>query len=185
MTNLIHVVENVISQEDADKVINFIDSGDSFFDYGRFRDVRMLRYGYDVHFEENDKSFLTEEIKNIIYKLAAPIMEKSKELFPVDESYLNQAWLVKRLPGNFHALHDDCGDGDGHVQFAGVVYLNKAKGGSIFFPKLLYRYQPKALSMIIFDTKNILCTHGVDFVESDRYSIAFWTTGDKKYELSL
>ncbi len=183
-----HIIENLISRQDAQKVIDFIDGGDSFFNYGINNLVRYLRYGKDIHFTEDDKSLLPAEIKDILNKCSQDIIAHAKSIFSVDQSYLTQAWLVKRLPGNIHGLHDDYEHGDEHLQFGGVIYLNdngENGGGEIYFPKINYEYKPKGLDVIIFNSREKLYTHGVKMVNSNRYSIAFWTTGDKSYELEV
>lgn len=180
------VYENFIDQQDADTVIKFIDDNSSVFNYGINNLIMYLRYGKDIHFKEDDFSLLSDEVKKILNKYATKIVESSKEHFGVEDCYMTQAWLVKRLPGNMHGLHNDYEYGDEHIQFGGVIYLNDTGingGGEIFFPKLKYEHKPSARDMILFNSRDNINTHGVKMVKSDRYSIAFWTTPDKNFKV--
>ena len=181
----IHVIQNIISEKNAGEVIDFINSGDKFFNYGINNDIRHLRFGKDIHFKEDDITILPAHIKEIIIDLADKITTSAKTIFSVNQSYLTQFWLVKRLPGNIHGLHDDYEYGDEHLQYGGVVYLNSWQGGEIYFPKVNFSYSPNGRDMILFDSHDKMYTHGVKKVLSDRYSIAYWTTSDKKFELKI
>lgn len=182
-----HIIENFIDPSDAAALVKFIEES-NFFNYGHKNLSKFLRYGKDIHFKEDDKSLLPKEIKSILNKYYLKIVDKASELFQLTEIYMTQAWLVKRLPGHFHGLHDDYEDGDEHIQFGGVVYLNdtgKDGGGEIAFPKINFEYKPKGLDVIIFNSRDIMYTHGVKLVNKDRYSISFWTTGDKNFALEI
>lgn len=182
------VYENFIDKEDATLICNFIDENIDLFSSGKDNLIYTLRYGKFNHFKEDDKSILTDKIKELINKYSEKIVKESTNLFSVPESYVAQAWLVKRLPFNVHKFHDDQGDGDKHLQFSGVIYLNDTGidgGGEISFPKLNYEHKPKGGDMILFDSKNESNTHGVKLVKEDRYSIAFWTTADKDLKLNI
>lgn len=187
-TMLPKVYSDFISHEDALYICNFIDENINFFEAGKNNLIYTLRYGKFNHFKEDDKALLTGHLKSLIDKYSERIVKNSLDLFGAKECYVSQVWLVKRLPFNTHKFHDDQGDGDKHLQFSGVIYLNDTGldgGGEISFPKLNYEHKPKGGDMILFNSKDELNTHGVKLVKKDRYSIAFWTTEDKEFKLNI
>lgn len=180
--------KNFISIDDSDVLCKFIDNNLSYFLYSTRNPSYTIRFGEHSHFENNYSEIVTEDIKNILNKYSDIIVEKAKEKFNVEECYVSQIWLVKKLPLSYHKIHDDIDDGDSHLQFAGVIYLNDNGvdgGGEIFFPKLNYEHKPDHGDMILFKSYDKTNSHGVKLVIQDRYSLAFWTTANKDFKINL
>lgn len=182
------IYNNFIEDKDSDKLCKFIDDNLSFFDYSEQVPTYTLRLGKHLHFEENNNLLLTKDIKDTLIKYSEKIINSSKNSFNVEDSYISQIWLVKKMPFSYHKIHDDIGDGDSHLQFSGVAYLNDTGpdgGGEIFFPKLNYEHKPEKGDMILFESNSLLNSHGVKLVKDNRYSMAFWTTHNKNLMLKL
>jgi hypothetical protein len=180
--------KNFINIEDSKVLCDFIDENLASFIYTPQSPTYVFRLGDHKHFTAQEDSILTENIRSILKDYSEKIVEKSKENFNVEESYMSQVWLVKKLPFSFHMIHDDLYDGDEHLQFSGVVYLNDNGidgGGEIFFPKLNYEHKPEQGDMILFKSGEASNSHGVKLVKNDRYSLAFWTTGNKSFKINL
>lgn len=186
-------IDNFIDQNEAKKLITFIDKNIDDFDlsdskspypFSRF----MLRFGYD------------EERPDLIrknYEILNPILEQLQKIFDDcidavsdkfnDDSqlYVTSFFLSKHVPGSESSPHRDSRPGfNEQLDYTILLYLNTLPdNGGLFFPSLNKTIIPETGKLVIFDTKGIDAEHGINKVMQDRYSIPIWLTKDKSFSL--
>jgi hypothetical protein len=180
----IKIINNFISQEEADLLISYINNNVDVFnvDYTTGGKRQRLLFGKDSY--DNSRSEATlEKIKDIepfIRKKIFPKVEKT-----IKKAYSNKKnlmvasfFLVKQYKGATVPEHIDT-DGASNMQFkyGGVIYLNDMEAnGKLRFSEFNYEYLPKACDLIIFPSKPYQYRHSVDEINEDRYSLPIWLT---------
>jgi hypothetical protein len=161
-SNNIHVINNFISQEDAESLINLTNRLNPQDAPGQWSE--MIFSGPEV-FEILDK--YKEKTVNII-----------NERFGVNSHFCGGSYLVKWGSGKKMDLHvDDLGSGENHL--SAVLYINEDySGGSIVFPTHNLHIKPKKFDLIIFPG-NLNYAHEVtEVISGTRFTVPFWTEID-------
>lgn len=125
-----------------------------------------------------------EELVNL-RSLMAKIIDKLKDFYNVtDELYMCSMFFAKQYPGAQVVMHSDVDRGaNPHFEYSSVLYLNTLKvGGELKFASLNYSHKPEKGDLVFFPSKTT-GMHYVKPVNEDRYSLCFWTTKDKRFEL--
>jgi hypothetical protein len=128
--------------------------------------------------------FTEEELVNL-RGLMSKILEKLKDFYNVnDDLYMCSMFVAKQYPGAEISIHSDVDNGVNlHFEYSSVLYLNTLKsGGELKFASLNYAHKPEKGDLVFFPSK----TTGMHYVkpfQEERYSLCFWTTKDKRFEL--
>jgi hypothetical protein len=167
----ITVVEDFISQEDADILINEIKFG-----YPKEKESYPAyysdRYG-GTAFPYNDT----------VTQLMRKYGHKANEVHKEYNGFVNPIYVFKYF-GNSNPigwegeLHADSVDPEPWIEFSTVIYLNdEFTGGKIYFPNQDFEYSPKKLSAVFFPSAGTEYVHGVTKVLSgSRYTIPIMHT---------
>lgn len=172
----ITVVEDFITQEDADTLINEIKFGspktpESYPEYYK------TRFG-GTAFPYNDT----------VTQLMRTYGHKANELHKTLNGFVNPIYVFKYF-GNHNPvgwsaeLHVDSVDPEPWIEFSTVVYLNDDfTGGEIYFPNQNFSYKPKKLSAVFFPSAGSEYIHGVtEILSGNRYTIPIMHTSLPEY----
>lgn len=172
----IAVVEDFITQEDADILINEIVFGqpktpESYPEYYK------TRFG-GTAFPYN------ETVTHLMRKYG----HKANELHKTLNGFVNPIYVFKYF-GNHNPvgwsgpLHADSVDPEPWIEFSTVIYLNDDfTGGEIYFPNQNFSYKPKKLSAVFFPSAGAEYVHGVtEVLSGDRYTIPIMHTSLPEY----
>jgi len=128
--------------------------------------------------------FKEEELSRL-RGLMSKIVDKLKDFYGVtDDLYMCSMFVAKQYPGAEVKMHSDVDNGvNPHFEYSVVLYLNTLKvGGELRFASLNYAHKPEKGDLVFFPSK----TTGMHYVkpfDEERYSLCFWTTKDKRFEL--
>jgi hypothetical protein len=128
--------------------------------------------------------FKEEELAKL-RELILKVVNKIKTFYNVnDELYLCSLFAAKQYPGAEVKLHSDIDNGaNPHFEYSAVLYLNTLKvGGELRFTSLNYSHKPEKGDLVFFPSKTT-GMHYVKEIGEDRYSLCFWVTKDKRFEL--
>jgi hypothetical protein len=189
--NGIKIIKNFMPKEHIDTFIDYINNNLDYF-YVDPRSKTGKRYAYKfgkdaVHADSRHSLEDLVGIKDLVNLYAKKVCETSNAQF--DDSsklFLSSFWMAKQDPGAIVTYHKDT-DQDNNLQFkySGVLYLNSMPQhtGKLRFPELMFQYCPEEGDLIMFPSHGDEFTHGVDWIANERYSLAFWITADKDFEL--
>jgi hypothetical protein len=188
----IKIIQQFISEEDSNAFINYINKNIEKF-YVDPRSKTGKRYAYKfgkdgVHADSRPTLEELSDIKDLVLAYASKACEEAKSQFSYDgQLFLSSFWMAKQDPGAIITYHKDT-DQDNNLQFmfSGVLYLNAMPeySGKLRFPELSFQYCPDAADLIMFPSHGDEYTHGVDWISTERYSLAFWLTADESFALS-
>lgn len=183
----IKLVENVLSNKDAEYLIKFANSFDIWEGAGdKFWDGRVINYTKTLLYDKK-----VAQIMLSVNLKCKEIIEK--EMIDSGNVYSDTLQLIRWFPGMSQPPHvDDMSNtkaqGFEHRAFGSILYLNdNYSGGHTYYPNLNFDITPKTGSLAIHpgDEEHL---HGVTTVEDNiRYTIAsFWTKDrDKGYDWSI
>jgi hypothetical protein len=174
----IKIIENFISQEDADEFISYINNNylDNYkFSIGK-RSLEDKTYRYQANIPEDYQISDHKEMIPLIKKYSDKFLIECKDFFKDDfDLYQASFWMVRvekgtRLPG-----HVDNHHGAEHLFRSGVIYLNDDyDGGHLRFFDHNLTHMPKKLSLVIFDSTYL---HEVtNMVSGIRLALPLWAT---------
>lgn len=192
MGRVIHIPEQ-ISNDDAEKIIKFIDDNIDDFAYNAERKRKMLRFGYDDEYPELEVTDYTSiaPIKQELSKAFAVAKKNTAEAFGISEDklYLCSFFISMHEPGGQMRPHMDSQPIEGHnphLDFTAMLYLNSmGRTGTLAFPIIGKRISPNTGDMVIFESKDPTNAHAVEEVSRNRYSIAMWFTTGPEHHLSV
>lgn len=183
----IKIIENFMDQEDADRLIKYIETNklnkDKFVytEYLKTVESQQAQSQVPEHFSINDHL----EVKDLYIKYANKFIEECKIFFKNSKGIgLYAQWLTMYGIGNELPRHVDNHYGAEEINFSAVIYLNDDfSGGELLLEDFGYLHKPKALSIIIFhptywhEIKPIL--------SGKRYAMPIWGTLNDKYKLDF
>ena len=185
MIDKIKIIDNIISKEDAEFLINWIDKNESMFDTyeEEGNPLRLvLRFGLDyVYPESNETMAMIFEIHDVIKRLEHNICREVEKVYQEENSlYITSLHVGKQLPGSRVDTHVDADpNNNGHFKHSCVVYLNEINnGGDLFFTKLNYHYHPLARQAAVFPSQGPEYEHEVSSIGENRYNLPIWITED-------
>ena len=120
-----------------------------------------------------------------VRSLISRVVENMKTTYEVEgKLYVCSFWFAKQYPGGVVLEHEDTDEGiNMHFEHSVLLYLNTVTaGGELVFTDLGTSHKPRAGDLVSFRTVGT-GKHSVPEVLEDRYSLVFWTTKDKNYEL--
>lgn len=191
----VEVVPRFVPEEDLDYYINLINKLeqehlDKFMvvQDGKRRTLIFGNYENDIKNELLARPHLDlfeEEESTKLRDLMSKILDKLKDFYGIsDELYMCSMFLAKQYPGGEVGIHSDVDKGaNPHFEYSAILYLNTLKeGGELKFASLNYSHKPEKGDFVFFPSKTT-GMHYVKPVAEERYSLCFWTTKDKKFEL--
>lgn len=165
----IHVVDNFISQEDAETLIK---------EQLRPSSVNPYPEYYKKRFGGTSLPY-NPVVMNILKKYS----DKSNELHKNINGFVNPIYTFKAfgshwVPGTKGGLHLDAQDPEPFIEFSTVIYLNdEFEGGHIFFPNQDFVYKPKKYSAVFFPSAGSEYIHGITTVTAGhRYTALYMHT---------
>ncbi len=171
---------NRLEKDELDKFMVVQDGKRRTLIFGNYEnDIKnklLARHTMDVFSEE-------ELVK--LRSLMSKILDKIKNFYNVtDDLYMCSMFVAKQYPGAEVGMHSDVDNGVNlHFEYSAVLYLNTLKaGGELKFASLNYAHKPETGDLVFFPSK----TTGMHYVkpfQEERYSLCFWTTKDKNFEL--
>lgn len=153
------VVENFIDPEDAQILIDEMDSPSEINPYPEYYKTRFGGTGLPYNSRVNE----------IVKKYAIKSCQVHQELFPEEEKQILtfKAFGCTWQPGGYGGVHVDDQDPEEFIQYSTAIYLNDGyTGGDIIFPRIAYGYSPKKYSAIFFPSDGDKWIHGVTPVAS-------------------
>jgi hypothetical protein len=158
-SNNIHIINNFISDEDANALISLCGSLSPQHAPGQWEEM----------------IFSGPEVSAILDKYKEKAVETINNIFKVDSRFCGGSYVVRWSNGKKMDLHvDDLGSGEN--QLSGVLYLNEDySGGSIVFPTHNLHIKPKRFELIVFPG-NLNYAHEVtEVISGTRFTVPFWT----------
>jgi hypothetical protein len=184
----IKVIKDVISIDDANLIIDYIDKNlESFTSSPKWKRFQMM-FGVDAYHGERSKPVIDglQDITSLV-KEHMDIIKKiiSYEFDDQEEIFLSSLWLAKQIPGAAIKGHLDVDDGSNdHFVYSAVLYLNKVDiGGVLDFPKLGVSIKPEFGDLVVFPSIGEDMFHEVKTIGEDRYTLPMWFTKNKSLEL--
>jgi hypothetical protein len=197
----IKIIKNFINQEDAQKIINYINEGTNTavdwlsdgstpnFVYRpkRFYKRRMglddLQPEYSPERSISNLREIEGLIKNIIKNLK---LEINKAFSDQDKLYINSLWLAKHLKNDWLSLHSDRKGYNSWFHYSSVLYLNTVKsGGELYFPSLNLYIKPNIGDLVVFLSDGEEMTHEIKMTSEERYTVAMWFTKNPAKEVKF
>lgn len=153
----VRVIENIISDEDCFKVINWLNTGV----------VKIYDFNNQVKWLKE-----TRVSREFCLGYASKLMEKE---------YIRRCDLVRWDEGVGAGIHVDNHQYYEDLTYSAVLYMNDDfEGGETIFPKLGIERKPQKGSAIIFPSH---LEHGVNLVtKGKRYTMNVWYTQDEQLQ---
>ena len=180
-TSKIKVIENFISEEDANAFIEYINK--NCLDTDKFAiGVKALEDGNircqanipEVHSLDNHK-----EMHELMHKYSGKFLEECYKFFQDEfDLYTTAIWMTRFAKNTQLPAHVDNHPGAEHLFRSGVIYLNDDyDGGYLKFFEHEFTYKPKKFSLVLFDSTYL---HQITNVVSGvRMAVPIWATKDK------
>lgn len=187
----LYKINDFISKEDADILINFIEKKMELDLNDAPRGRRVLKFG-----DNEDTEYLMptlpveslEYVSDIVFKYWRNMTKLINETYKLDkEIYPLNLWLSKQWPGSLVSEHvDENNDENAKYSHTAIIYLNdQLRGGKTYFKKINEVVIPKQGNAIFFDCKDPDSLHGVTNTRETRYSINLWFTQDPFYKFDI
>jgi hypothetical protein len=167
--NRIHIVDNFISQEDAETLISEQTRPSSANPYPEY---------YKERFGGTSLPY-----NPIVMDILKKYSDKSNQIHKDINGFVNPIYTFKAfgshwVPGTKGGLHLDAQDPEPFIEFSTVIYLNdEFEGGNIFFPNQDFVYKPKKYSAVFFPSAGSEYIHGITTVTSGhRYTALYMHT---------
>lgn len=178
MEDVVHVIPNFMSEENMQRMIDFIDSNlDKFAMPQELRHVLMFGYqnGYEADAYEDFSQL--GPVKDIVVNDYFPkLREAAFSIFGNDgDTDISNLWISKQLPGSVLLYHHDDDNGyNPQFKYSCILYLNTVDSGTLEFPELGFSYRPKAGDLVIFPSMGENMGHEIKEINHDRYSMPTW-----------
>lgn len=172
--NRIHIIDNFISDEDADALVKEIKTPSEVNDHP---DYYLDRFG-GTAFPYNDT------VLNIQKKYAYKANEIHQELNGFKSPiYIYKIFANQSPAGWSGGPHTDSNDPETWIEWSTVVYLNdEYEGGNIYFPNQDFVYKPKKGSAVFFPSAGTEYIHGVtEVLSGTRYGMVMCHTSLPSY----
>jgi hypothetical protein len=184
----IKVIKNVITPEDANLIIDYINTNLESFGKspGNKRFTKM--FGFDATHQHMSKVTIEGELEDIRDLIRGYV---NKAIGIIEDEYkdngvlLSSLWFAKQIDGGDIRGHSDIDNGlNDHFVYSAVLYLNTVEdGGVLEFPKLGISIKPVFGDLVIFPSHGDDMFHEVKRIGEDRYTLPMWFTKNKENEL--
>lgn len=174
MSHRIVVVDNFITESDANILINEVDNPSEINPYPEYYKERFGGTAFPYN----------KNVQTILKKYSILTNLKQKELNGFyDDIYTFKAFGSKWVPGTYGGVHADAQNPEPFIEWSTVIYLNdEYTGGQIYFPRQRFSYQPKKYSAVFFPSAGTEYLHGISKIESgERYTLLYMHTSIKEH----
>ena len=178
-SDLIHVVENFLSQEEVDKLLFAAKNLDIWKESefrNKYSDLDQLKIKHaDIYNLLEDASQRFQKIVSDFFNVKIKTYMNPISKWPIDgdqRPHADKEW------------EDGSAAGQNYYDIGSVIYLNDDfEGGEVYFPQHGVELKPKPGSAVAFPG-DMFFLHGVNEVkEKERYTIPiFWTVLEYKKE---
>lgn len=187
----LYKINNFISKEDANILIEFIEKKMELHIDNAPRGRRILKFGD----KEDNKNLIStlpieflEYVSDIVFRYWRDMTKLINETYKLDqEIYPSNLWLSKQWPGSIIPEHiDEDNEKNAKYSHTSVIYLNdQLRGGKTYFNKINEVIIPKQGNAIFFDCKDPDSFHGVTNTRETRYSISLWFTKNPLHKFEI
>jgi hypothetical protein len=164
----IHVIDNFISPEDAQVLIEEQNNPSEVNPYPEYYKDRFGGTAFPYN----------KRVMDLLIKYG----EKSNQVHKDLNGFVNPIYVFKSFgsvwnPGSKGGLHLDAQDPEPFIEWSTVIYLNDPadyEGGVIYFPNQDYEYKPRQYSAVFFPSAGSEYIHGITTVTSGRRHTALY-----------
>ena len=167
----IHVIDNFITPEDAQTLINEQTRPSEINPYPEYYKKRFGGTAFPYN----------KTVMDILIKYGHKSNEVHKDL----NGFVNPIYVFKSFgshwqEGSVGGLHRDAQDPEPFIEWSTVIYLNdpsEYEGGVIYFPNQNFEYKPRQYSAVFFPSAGSEYIHGITTVTSGhRYTALYMHT---------
>lgn len=171
MGHRIHVIDNFITPEDAQTLINEQNHPSEINPYPEYYKDRFGGTAFPYN----------KVVMDILRKYG----EKSNEVHKEINGFVNPIYVFKAfgshwIAGSKGGLHMDAQGPEPWIEFSTVIYLNdpsEYEGGVIYFPNQDFEYKPRQYSAVFFPSAGSEYIHGITTVTNGhRYTALYMHT---------
>jgi len=180
----LRIVENFISQEDADIFIDYINKNHNNPD--KFPPTRgALEFGrhrYEANIPETAPLKNHEEMIDTIKKYSEKVLKEFYDLYKDPILHISAFWMAELGKDTKLPFHSDNHYMSEHLYRSCVIYLNEDyEGGYIRFKDIPLTYKPKSFSAVFFKADMV---HEITKIkEGIRFALPVWASVDKKWDI--
>jgi hypothetical protein len=168
MSHRIHIVENFISPEDAEALIQEQMNPSEINPYPEYYSERFGGTAFPYN----------KRVMDLLIKYG----HKSNDIHKQQNSFINPIYVFKSFgswwtPGTKGGLHLDAQDPEPWIEWSTIIYLNSPQdyeGGIIYFPNQNFEYKPKQYSAVFFPSAGSEYIHGITTVTSGKRHTALY-----------
>ncbi len=172
MTHRIHIIDNFITPEDAQTLID--QQNDPNAERNPYPEYYAKRYG-------GTSLPYNKTVMDIMIKYGL----KSNQVHKEQNGFVNPIYVFKGfgshwLAGTKGGLHLDAQDPEPFIEWSTIIYLSDPadyEGGVIYFPNQDFEYKPRKYSAVFFPSAGSEYIHGITTVTSGhRYTALYMHT---------
>lgn len=160
MTHRIHIIDNFITPEDAQVLIEEQDRPSEVNPYPEYYKNRFGGTAFPYN----------KRVMDILIKYGLKSNQVHKDL----NSFVNPIYVFKSFgsvwtQGTKGGLHLDAQDPEPFIEWSTIIYLNDPEeydGGVIYFPNQDFEYKPRRYSAVFFPSAGSEYIHGITTVTS-------------------
>lgn len=160
MSHRIHIIDNFITPEDADVLIQ---------EQLRPSEVNPYPEYYKDRFGGTAFPY-NKRVMDLLIKYGHKSNDVHKDL----NGFVNPIYVFKSFgsiwnPGSKGGLHIDAQDPEPFIEWSTIIYLNgpeEYEGGLIYFPNQDFEYKPRKYSAVFFPSAGSEYIHGITTVTS-------------------
>jgi hypothetical protein len=154
-----YVIENFITPEDADVLLNELRTPSERNPYPAYYQTRFGGTGYPYNKRTLELQKKYSLMCNDIHQTLNTDESKTIRTFKC----FGSTWV----PGEFGLPHIDDQAPEEFIEYSTIIYLDDDfEGGVLFFPALSFEYVPKKYSAVFFPSRGMLWNHGITPIES-------------------
>ena len=177
----IKIIENFISEEDAEKFIKYINANylnSKKFEVGQ-KALSLGNFRYQANIPEKHSLSDHTEVNDLIDKYSKKFLEECYKFFKDEfDIYMTAFWMTRFEKNTKLPPHVDNHIDAEHLFRSGVIYLNDDyDGGYLRFLEHEFTYKPERLSLVLIDSTYL---HEITNILSGmRMTVPLWATKDK------
>jgi hypothetical protein len=167
----IHIIDNFITPEDAQTLINEQKSPSESNPYPEYYKDRFGGTAFPYN----------KKVMDILIKYG----HRANEVHRDQNGFVNPIYVFKAFgswwnPGTKGGLHLDAQDPESFIEWSTIIYLNdpeEYEGGLIYFPNQNFEYKPRKYSAVFFPSAGSEYIHGItEVVSGSRHTALYMHT---------
>jgi hypothetical protein len=172
----IHIIDNFITPEDAQTLINEQKNPSEVNPYPEYYKERFGGTAFPYN----------KTVMDLLIKYG----HKANEVHKEQNSFVNPIYVFKSFgswwqPGTKGGLHLDAQDPEPFIEWSTIIYLNdpaEYEGGVIYFPNQNFEYKPRQYSAVFFPSAGSEYIHGITEITSGtRHTALYMHTSIPQY----